>query len=210
MPNGDDPIPDRYCLEMSPLNSILDQLHNDGNQIHSGDDNEDDGDGDGDGAIKRYVEVIDAGVSADPTATATGTRNWEWLHSNLGWIHVRFPCAVPISSSNCKGAKPPNENDDCKADVHACASASASASRSWHVDGGHFTPHHLNSREQSVIVLPMIRDVAKGGGNNMVLKRSHIYMAQKLHAADSKEKGAHTHDNHTHTHIHHEGTECGT
>ena len=36
----------------------------------------------------------------------------------------------------------------------------------------------------------------------MVLKRSHIYMAQKLHAADSKEKGARTHD--THTHIHHE------
>jgi len=201
MPNGDDPIPDRYCLDMSPLNSILDQLHNDGDQIHTCDDNEDD---DG-GNMKSNVEVIDAGVSADPTATATGTRNWEWLHSNLGWIHVRFPCAVPISSSNrkVKEAKPPNENDDHKADLHVCACASASSSRSWHVDGGHFTPHHLNSREQSVIVLPMIRDVAKGGGNTMVLKRSHIYMAQKLHAADSKVKGVHTHT-HTHSHIHHD------
>eukprot|EP01083_Nonionella_stella_P196797 723904_1 len=172
---------------MSPLNSILDQLHNDGDQIYSGDDNEDGEDGDV-GAMKSYAEVMDAGVSADPTATATatGTRNWEWLHSNLGWIHVRFPCVVPnsISKSNPKEANP--LNDDDRVDLHA------SSYRSWHVDGGHFTPHHLNSREQSVIVLPMIRDVAKGGGNTMVLKRSHIYMAQKLHAADSNSKGAHT------------------
>jgi ectoine hydroxylase-related dioxygenase (phytanoyl-CoA dioxygenase family) len=78
--------------------------------------------------------------------------DWEWIHENVGWIHVRFPL-----------------------DEHQ-----PKFQRKWHVDGGHFTPHFLDSEEQSIVVLPMIRPVGVGGGNTLVLNKSHIYMAQKL------------------------------
>ena len=81
--------------------------------------------------------------------------DWEWLHKNVGWIHVRFPIG-----------------HDKTSEVNT-----------WHVDGGHYTPHFLDSPEQSVIILPMIRPVGKGGGNTMILKKSHLYMAQKLQEA---------------------------
>lgn len=80
---------------------------------------------------------------------------WEWMHKNVGWIHVRFPLDI-------------EERVEAK-DLNT-----------WHVDGGHFTPHFVDSPEQSVIVLPMIRPVSVGGGNTLVLKKSHIYMAQRL------------------------------
>lgn len=83
------------------------------------------------------------------------SRNREWLHENVGWMNVRFPCR----HTNRKDTK------------------------TWHVDGGHFSPHFLLSKEQSVVILPMIRSVDSGGGNTVVLKRSHIYMAQRLHDA---------------------------
>jgi hypothetical protein len=85
---------------------------------------------------------------------------WDWIHSNVGWIHVRFPLG---------------ETDE----------KYTTDSLSWHVDGGHFSPHYLESPEQSVIILPMIRDVADGGGNTVVLKKSHIYIAQELKEAGS-------------------------
>ena len=82
--------------------------------------------------------------------------DWDWLHHNVGWIHVRFP----ISGRRNQQAK----------DIPT----------SWHIDGGHYTPHYIDSPEQSVIVLPMIQDVRVGGGNTLLLSKSHIYMAQKL------------------------------
>jgi hypothetical protein len=104
-----DPIPDELCLDMSPMNPILNQLHGD-------------------------------------------STCWKWQHSNLGWIHVRFP-------------------------VHD------EPEKRWHVDGGHFDPHYLHSPEQSVVVLPMVRSVAKGGGNTSVLAKSHRYMSHLLYAS---------------------------
>jgi hypothetical protein len=109
-----DPIPAEQCLDMSPMNPILNQLHGD-------------------------------------------STSWEWQHSNLGWIHVRFPI-----------------HDD-------------SLEKRWHVDGGHFDPHYLHSPEQSVVVLPMVRSVAKGGGNTSILAQSHRYMIHVLH--DSRKEG---------------------
>lgn len=84
-----------------------------------------------------------------------GSQFWEYLHDNVGWIHVRFP----LNSAKRLQAKDMN---------------------TWHVDGGHFTPHFMDSPEQSVIVLPMIRPVGIGGGNTVALKKSHIYMSHKL------------------------------
>lgn len=79
--------------------------------------------------------------------------SWEWLHAtNIGWIHVRLPIS------------------DASQFEHR-----------WHVDGGHFSPHLLTSPEQSVVVLPMLHDIALGGGNTVVLPGSHHYMAQLLH-----------------------------
>lgn len=51
----------------------------------------------------------------------------------------------------------------------------------YHVDGGHFSPHFIDSPEQSIIILPMIRSVQEGGGNTIVLEKSNIYFAQQLH-----------------------------
>lgn len=92
-----------------------------------------------------------------------GHPSWEWIHSNLGWIHVRFPLYTDPS--------PFKDYIDLL---------------SWHIDGGHFSPHYIDSPEQSVIILPMIRDVSIGGGNTLVLKKSHIYMAHQLKKAGSK------------------------
>jgi len=83
---------------------------------------------------------------------------WEWLHRNLGWIHVRFPLGVD-ETTNGKDIT------------------------TWHVDGGHFSPHFIDSPEQSVVILPMIRPVGVGGGNTLILKKSHIYMTQRLRQA---------------------------
>lgn len=100
--------------------------------------------------LKPILNQLHGGAENDPS--------WDWIHSNVGWIHVRFPM---------------DENDE----------EYSTDLLSWHVDGGHFSPHYLESPEQSVIILPMIRDVADGGGNTIVLKRSHIYIAKKLKEA---------------------------
>jgi len=80
--------------------------------------------------------------------------SWRWIHSNLGWIHVRFPL-----QQHCNHEK------------------------QWHIDGGHFSPHFMNSTEQSVIILPMIRPIGKGGGNTCVLAKSHVYITHLLYAS---------------------------
>lgn len=84
-------------------------------------------------------------------------RNWQWLHTNIGWIHVR----LPIDSIKEKKEL-----------------------STYHVDGGHFSPHFIDSPEQSIIILPMIRSVQEGGGNTIVLEKSHIYFAQQLQRED--------------------------
>jgi len=95
-------------------------------------------------ALKPILDQLHGGANA-----------WDWLHSNVGWIHVRFPLAMEEKTRI-------KDND------------------TWHVDGGHFTPHFIDSPEQSVVVLPMIRPVGVGGGNTLILKKSHIYIAKML------------------------------
>jgi len=95
----DDPIliPDRDCLDMFPLNSILDQLHGDGDGYGDGGNchwqstrgGVDGGDGD-DIIIKSSTKLQDTGVSYPPPDREVGNG---WLHSNIywmdTWIHVR-------------------------------------------------------------------------------------------------------------------------
>jgi len=122
--DGSDPIPDECNLDLSPLEPILDQLHN---------------------RTKHTSNIYN--------------RNWKWMHTNVGWIHVRFPLEQKNIEKNLQNIK------------------------SWHIDGGHFSPHHIDSPEQSIVILPMIRSVSVGGGNTIILQKSHIYMAQKLQEA---------------------------
>lgn len=81
---------------------------------------------------------------------------WNWLHDdNVGWIHLRFPVANSV------------DDDD--------------STIKWHVDGGHFDLHKLNSLEQSVIVLPMLQDVNIDGGNTLVVPKSHLVVMKELY-----------------------------
>lgn len=90
-------------------------------------------------------------------------KNWRWLHSeNIGWIHMRFPIT--------------KDDTDFRP--------------SWHVDGGHFQLHRLDSLEQSCIVLPMIQDVNENGGNTLVIPGSHHKIMKHLKDAEGK----HYHD----------------
>lgn len=87
-------------------------------------------------------------------------RSWAWLHDNLGWIHVRFPV----------------HDDDNDPTTNTRVDL-----LDWHVDGGHFDPHRIDSPDQSVIALPMIRPVpACGGGNTTVSEGSHQIVARLL------------------------------
>ena len=86
-----------------------------------------------------------------------GRNNWKWLHpDNVGWIHVRFPLDRAQVS------------EDDQNDVN------------WHVDGGHFEIHKIDSPEQSVVVLPMMDNVVFDGGNTLVIAESHKYISKVL------------------------------
>jgi hypothetical protein len=85
-----------------------------------------------------------------------GRDKWRWLHDdNVGWIHLRFPVAKKV------------DNDD--------------SAINWHIDGGHFDLHKLNSLEQSVVVLPMMQKVNIDGGNTLVAPKSHIIVMKELY-----------------------------
>ena len=97
------------------------------------------------------------------------TGGWEWLHDdNVGWIHIRFPNFTAPSAHDKPLSTAPERPFD---------------GGSWHVDGAHFNPHKLTSLEQSIIVLPMLRDVAFAGGNTIILRNSHKDVINFLHAA---------------------------
>jgi hypothetical protein len=137
--NGADPISDHDSLglDLVSLNPILDQLH-----------------------CTPVMKINRSGMGrgeGDDLGNNEQRKDWEWIHHNVGWIHVRFPLHV----------------DDV-------LSSKQQKMKTFHVDGGHFTPHFLDSPEQSIIVLPMIRPVSIGGGNTLILKKSHIYMTQQL------------------------------
>ena len=84
-----------------------------------------------------------------------GKANWRWLHDdNVGWIHLRFPILKTMQ--------------DNVTNIH------------WHVDGGHFDLHKLNSLDQSVIALPMMQDVNIDGGNTLVIPKSHTVVMREL------------------------------
>ena len=96
-----------------------------------------------------------------------GERRWAWLRGeNLGAVHIRYslpaqhPVLYPDSVEPSEWWHPPTLG--------------------WHIDGGQFNPHHLCSRQQSVIVLPVVTDVCAGGGGTVVLKGSHRFTASRL------------------------------
>jgi len=89
-------------------------------------------------------------------------KNWQWLHDdNVGWIHARFPVLSTDEEIREKQLK-------------------TVQSFNWHVDGGHFDIHKINSLEQSVVVLPMICDVERDGGNTLVIRGSHCHIMRRL------------------------------
>ena len=97
-------------------------------------------------------------------------RRWEYLHpKSVGWIHVRMPQPLNGSNSSNKNELPSNQSFYVP-----------KGEKTWHVDGGHFSPHTLSSPEQSVILLPCIRDVNCNGGNTILLSGSHVHIADKL------------------------------
>ena len=91
-----------------------------------------------------------------------GGSRWEWLHDdNIGWIHIRFPIASEEQSR--EQSRLPKVGD-----------------YGWHVDGGHFDFHKFDSPEQSVILLPMVRDVSEMGGATKLIKASHKEVGEYL------------------------------
>ena len=166
LPSGDDPISDEENLDLTALHSILDQLH-DANINANDQDHDHDHDHDGE-KIKQH--------------------SWKWLHTNVGWIHVRFPIIHDTQNQNLETTKNNPKEYDSMPNSTKIKDPMNIHQYSWHVDGNHFSPHKLDSLEQSVIILPMIRPVAVGGGNTRVLKKSHIYMAHALYKAQYKHK----------------------
>jgi hypothetical protein len=81
----------------------------------------------------------------------------------MGWIHLRFP------------------NYTVGDDDRILPTAFEPYSRGqWHVDDGHFYHHKLDSPEQSVTLLPMLRPVNALGGNTLIIKNSHKKVARYL------------------------------
>jgi len=169
-PHDHDPIPSdennwSSFFDNRRLNGILDELHNN-NHID-----------------KR-------------TNSTSRQRRWQYIHpSSVGWIHVRPPILtrneILENKSSTKHTKynknydiekkfstkntKHNKNYDINNETFYIPKGS------WHVDGGHFTPHRISSFEQSVILLPMIRNVeSNGGGNTILLSGSHVHIAKKL------------------------------
>eukprot|EP01083_Nonionella_stella_P041667 112883_1 len=139
------------------LNGILDELHN----VPIG---------------KGRTEIKDGGDIHSAKRQQQKRRRWEYLHSgSVGWIHVRLPISIcNEQQGNGRQTVGLHGNDE--------SFYIPNGERTWHVDGGHFSPHCLGSIEQSVILLPMIRNVkSNGGGNTVILAGSHKDIAQKLH-----------------------------
>jgi hypothetical protein len=98
---------------------------------------------------------LDEWHATTTSASLASTRNWQWLHDdNVGWIHIRFP-----------------QKQGAWEDI---------PSTGWHVDGSHFDSHRINSPEQSVVVLPVMRDIDMKGGGTSILKYSHTEVADFL------------------------------
>ena len=156
--NGENPISDRDSdtLGLDVLNPILDQLHC--------------------RSRSRSRSRLGNKSVANSSEDAGTEKDWEWLHKNVGWIHVRFPPHVDSDSIesvdvDSDGANVPTSHKEY---THKHTRST------FHIDGGHFSPHFLDSPEQSVVIIPMIRPVEIGGGNTVILKKSHVYMAQQL------------------------------
>jgi len=113
-------------------------------------------------------------------------RRWKFLHSGVGWIHVRLPITQnndKFSNSiqmNVKQNTPNTSEEDQSFYIPR-------GEKTWHVDGGHFTPHKVSSPDQSVIILPCLRDINSNCGNTLLLPGSHIQIAQKLY--ENRENG---------------------
>jgi hypothetical protein len=91
-----------------------------------------------------------------------GSGSWEWLHDdNVGWIHIRFP------------TKTQEQHEEMNRLPKV-------ADYGWHVDGGHFDFHKYDSPEQSVILLPMVRDVGATGGATKIIRGSQKEVGEYL------------------------------
>ena len=155
----------KELLKNERLNGILDELH------------------------CSPTEIITEDCNTNLTQPSR-KRRWEYLHpKNVGWIHVRLP--ISYDDHFQKKDKihnfigPANDrtnndlNEEKQGDFHIPINENT-----WHVDGGHFSPHYLSSLDQSVILLPMIRNIQhhEGYGNTVLLRGSHVKIARKLHS----------------------------
>ena len=102
--------------------------------------------------LNNFLDAWHGGGAAPPPSSS---KSWKWLHDdNVGWIHIRFPQQQGSWQEVPKAG--------------------------WHVDGAHFDPHRLDSPDQSVICLPILRDINKLGGGTSILKYSHLEVADFL------------------------------
>jgi hypothetical protein len=100
---------------------------------------------------------------------------------HLGSVHLRYP-----ADRKRAGASP----TPTAAKAAAKAAAQWSPPRlGWHVDGAHFH-HHIQSREQSLVVLPVFRQLEAGGGGTVLLPGSHRTVARWLAGREHGKGGA--------------------
>lgn len=173
-----DPIPlhDAYwsaLFDSERLNGILDELH--GVRSVFPDDNVSSMSDEQEGAkIHNQKDVH--------------RRRWEYLHpGSVGWIHVRLPILRNKSVKSFFETQDDDNNDGNKYKEFYVPKNE----QTWHVDGGHFSPHRLASPEQSVILLPCLRNIDSncGGGNTVLLSGSHRHIAQLLRNNENDREG---------------------
>lgn len=168
-----DPIPvhDTYwsaLFDSERLNGILDELH---------------------GMRSIYTEDGTISISKEQNGGTNHNqesqhqRRWDYLHpGSVGWIHVRLPISLNKSDNCCSQQQDGNHNKNFYVPKNE---------QTWHVDGGHFSPHRLTSPEQSVILLPCLRTIDSncGGGNTVILSGSHKHIAQLLRKSENDVEG---------------------
>ncbi len=111
-------------------------------------------------------------------------RRWEYIHpNNVGWIHVRLPLSYDDRLKKyCNSNNYQQRHNNSTRHPHSQKFHIPFNEGTWHVDGGHFNPHKLSSLDQSIILLPMLRDVkSDGGGNTLLLAGSHVNIARHLY-----------------------------
>lgn len=87
-----------------------------------------------------------------------GAGRWTTRHG-FGWVVLRLPGFHP------QPWRPPTSG--------------------WHVDGTHFQ-HHITSREQGLVGIEMLTNIAPGGGGTAIRVGSHKIVARALYASEPR------------------------